>query len=231
MPGNDLNPSPGPPRSLSMLIEWVSRTMWIESALWTGSSRGWCGWTHRASSQSSQSTATASASQISRMRTSLRRPRRSVSVAIGTFSTESRFAAQGRGTGSTPGSSTTSLARPLMVVVQGATTARRSLGIAASRDRTMTGRRDSSGSSHHHTSPRKGRDVTPLPLLRGMTPGHPKHPSRRSADHRMPNRKHRSPQLDCEREARSGLRQATPNRSVPIGAALLRQAAPHPPLC
>jgi len=45
------------------------------------------------------------------------------------------------GTGSSPGSRTTSLARPRIVVVQGATNARRSRGIAASRDRTTTGRR------------------------------------------------------------------------------------------
>ena len=48
----------------------------------------------------------------------------------------------------------TSLARPRMVVVHGATRARRSRGMAASRERTTTGRRPTSGSSDHHTSPR-----------------------------------------------------------------------------
>ena len=44
-----------------------------------------------------------------------------------------------------------------MVVVQGAITARRSRGIAASRERTTTDRRPISGGSHHQSSPRSGR--------------------------------------------------------------------------
>lgn len=106
--------------------------------------------------QSEQSTATASAAQISVIRLPASRPRRSASTATDTLSTESRLTAQSRGIGSSVGSRTTSLARPRMVVVQGATKARRSRGIAASRDRTTTGRRPASGSSHHHTSPRAG---------------------------------------------------------------------------
>jgi hypothetical protein len=43
------------------------------------------------------------------------------------------------GIGPEPGSRTTSLASPRMMIVHGATTARRSRGIAASRDRTTTG--------------------------------------------------------------------------------------------
>ena len=52
-----------------------------------------------------------------------------------------------------------------MVVVQGATSARRSRGIAASRDRTTTGRRPISANSHHHTSPRAGSALTRRRLL------------------------------------------------------------------
>ena len=62
--------------------------------------------------------------------------------------------------GSSPGSSSTSLGIPRIVVVHGPISARRSRGIAASRDSTTTGRRPISGSSHHQTSPRVGRAVT-----------------------------------------------------------------------
>jgi hypothetical protein len=79
------------------------------------------------------------------MRSSLNRPIRSVMDPSATLSTESRFTADGRGMGSSPGSSTTSLARPRILVVHGATRALRSLGMAASRDRTTTGRRSSGG--------------------------------------------------------------------------------------
>ena len=104
-----------------------------------------------------QSTATARAAQISVIRLSLRRPIRSVSAPTETLSMESRLTAVRRRTGSSPGSRMTSLARPRIVVVHGAITARRSRGIAASRDRTTTGRRPISGGSHHQSSPRKGR--------------------------------------------------------------------------
>ena len=57
------------------------------------------------------------------------------------------------GTGSSPGSRTTSPGRPRIVEVPGATTARRNRAMAASRDRTTTGRRPMPGNSHHHTSP------------------------------------------------------------------------------
>lgn len=64
------------------------------------------------------------------------------------LSTESRLTALRRTIGSSSGSRTTSLARPRIVVVHGATRARWRRGIAASRDRTTTGRRPISGSLH-----------------------------------------------------------------------------------
>ena len=64
------------------------------------------------------------------MRSSPNLPRRSVSVPTETLSTESRFTADRRGIGSSPGSSCTSLASPRIVVAHGAIRARRSLGMA-----------------------------------------------------------------------------------------------------
>lgn len=107
-----------------------------------------------------QSTAISRAVQMARIRVSARRPSRSTNTATETLSTESKFTAERCGTGSEPGSRTTSLASPRMVVVQGATSARRSRGIAASRERTTTGRRPISAISHHHTSPRVGSALT-----------------------------------------------------------------------
>jgi hypothetical protein len=123
--------------------------------------------------QPAQSTATSSAAHTSLIRSSLSRPRRSTSTATETLSTESRFIAHRRGTGSSPGSSTTSLRRLRIVVVHGAMRTRRSLGMATSRDRTTTGRRPMSGSSHHHTSPRDGRGVTTQRQSHEMKPNHP----------------------------------------------------------
>jgi hypothetical protein len=107
-----------------------------------------------------QWTATSKAAQISRMRTSPSRPIRSTRTATATLSTESRLTAERLGTGSSPGSSSTSLGNPRTVVVHGATSARLKRGMAASRERTTTGRRPMSANSHHHTSPRAGRLVT-----------------------------------------------------------------------
>ena len=109
---------------------------------------------------SEQSTATASAAQTCRIRSSANRPTLSTRTATDTLSNESRLTAQRRGIGSVSGSRTTSLASPRIVVVQGATTARRSLGIATSRESTTTGRRPISDNAHHHTSPRFGSCVT-----------------------------------------------------------------------
>lgn len=123
--------------------------------------------------QDLQSTATPSAPQICSIRTSPRRPIRSTRTPSATLSTVSSLTAQRRGTGSSPGSSTTSLGRPRTIVVHGAISARWSRGMATSRDRTTTGRRPTSGSSHHHTSARAGGEVTRPLQQTGTTPGHP----------------------------------------------------------
>lgn len=141
--------------------------------------------------QPGQSTATARAAPICRMRTSANRPGRSTSTA-----TESGLTAERLGTGSSCGSSTTSLARPRIVVVQGATSARRSRGTAASRDRTTTGRRPISASSHHHTSPRAGSALTRRPQPVGRTRGRPIRPARRAGARRRPHNPRRSPPHD-----------------------------------
>lgn len=98
-----------------------------------------------------------SAAQICCMRESAGRPSRVTRSDTATLSAESRLTAERRGTGSSPGSSTTSLASPRIVVVDGATSVRLSRGIAASRDRTTTGRRPICSISHHHSSPRGRR--------------------------------------------------------------------------
>jgi len=88
-----------------------------------------------------QSTATFNAWHTWRMRSSLRRPMRSTSVATETFSIESRLTALRCPIGSSPGSRTTSLASPRTVVVHGPMRQRRIRGIAASLESTTTGRR------------------------------------------------------------------------------------------
>src|SRR5713101_1898341 len=138
-----------------------------------------------------QSTATSSAAHTCPIRSPLSRPSRSTSTPIETLSTESRFTADRRGTGSSPGSRATSLGRPRTVVVQGAIKTRRSLGIAASRDRTTTGRRPISGSSHHHTSPRAGRAVMTRPQRRETTQGRPTHQAHRGGVRRTRRKQHR----------------------------------------
>jgi len=80
---------------------------------------------------------------MARIRVSASRPSRLTNTPTETLSTESRFTAERRGIGSEPGSRTTSLASPRMFVVHGATSARSSRGIAASRESTTTGRRPS----------------------------------------------------------------------------------------
>ena len=62
-----------------------------------------------AAAQSEQSTATARAAQIWRIRSSANRPSRSTRIAIETLSTESRLTTERSGTGSSPGSRRTSL--------------------------------------------------------------------------------------------------------------------------
>ena len=139
-----------------------------------------------------QSTATSSAWQISRIRTPPSAPIRSISTAVETDSIESRFTAQRRPIGSSPGSRMTSLGKPRMVVVHGAMSARRSRGMAASRDRTTTGRRPISGGSHHHNSPRAGVALTwPKPHF-GTKRGRPTHLCRQLGELRTQlRRRHR----------------------------------------
>ena len=120
-----------------------------------------------------QSTATSRAAQMARIRVSASRPSLLTKTATDTLSTESRFTADRRGIGSESGSRTTSLAMPRMVVVHGATSARRSRGIAASRDSTTTGRRPISAISHHQISPRAGSALTSRQPPSATTPGHP----------------------------------------------------------
>lgn len=140
---------------------------------------------HRLRRQPWQSTATSRAAQISRMRASARRPSRATSAESETPSTESRLTAERCGIGSSPGSRTTSLGSPRAVVVHGATSARPSRGIAASRDKTTTGRRPISASSHHHNSPRAGSALTRRRLLLVETMrGHPARPARRAGARR-----------------------------------------------
>lgn len=143
-----------------------------------------------------QSTATARAAHTSCMRPSLNLPSRSVSVPTATPSAESRLTADRRGIGSSPGSRSTSLASPRTVVVHGAMSARRSRGIAASRERTTTGRRPIPGSSHHHTSPLAGRSFTRRPPPLERKPGHPMRLPHRGDVRRTHRTLHRSRRRD-----------------------------------
>lgn len=164
------------------------------------------------------------------MRSSLRRPRRCVSVATETLSIESRLTADRRGMGSSPVSSTTSLGSPRILVVQGATRARRSLGIAASRESTTTGRRAISGSSHHQTSPRAGKSITVKPQHHGRKRDHPTRRAHQVDARRRPHTQRRSLSISVERVERQELRRATTHHSSPNEAASHPRATPHQPL-
>jgi len=145
-----------------------------------------------------QSTATSKAAQMARIRVSASRPSLLTKTATDTLSTESRFTAERRGIGSESGSRTTSLESPRMVVVHGATNARRSRGIAASRDNTTTGRRPISANSHHQISPRAGSAITRRQLLAATTPSHPTRRAHQPGARRRP-RSSRPPQpIDYE---------------------------------
>jgi len=122
---------------------------------------------------------------MSRIRASASRPRRLTKMATETLSRESRLTAERRGTGSESGSRTTSLGSPRIVVVHGATSVRRSRGIAASRDMTTTGRRPTSGSSHHQSSPRVGSPLMRRRPLAPTTPGRPRRRALQGAACRM----------------------------------------------
>lgn len=141
----------------------------------------------------------ASARQISPILASDSRPIRSTRTAIDTLSTESRLTADGSGTGSSPGSSLTSLIRPRIVVVHGATRARRCRGMTASRDSTTTGLRPMFRGSHHHTSPRAGSGLTCVPQLPGMTQDRPMRLPDQAAHHRKLRSSRRSGLLDAVR--------------------------------
>ena len=145
------------------------------------------------------------------MRSSLKRPSRRANKTSGALSTESRLTAETAGTGSSPGSSTTSVGSPRIVVVHGATIAVFSLFRAASRERTTTGRCPAWGDSHHHTSPhRTGAAITiqysdlavlHLPSatpgdegdsLRGKMPNPPTRPAHQGGNGHMPRTQHQS---------------------------------------
>ena len=165
------------------------------------------------------------------MRLSLNRPRRSVNVPTETLSTESRLRTDWRGIGSSPGSRSTSLARPRMVVVQGAIRARRSLGIAMVRDRTKTGRRLTSGSSHHHTSPLAGKSFTKKLPSRGRKPDHPIRPAPPAAVRRRWRIRHRSQPRDVSPQVPRELHRAGPHRSSPTSDSLRSSRAIRQPSC
>lgn len=141
---------------------------------------------------SPQLRATLSAEQTWRIRSSLRRPIFSTKFEIETLSTESKFTAQRRPIGSSPGSSTTSLGRLRTVVVHGAISERRRRGMAASRDSTTTGLLSISGSSHHHSSPRSGNKLTKRPREHEMRSDCPTHPPHQSGNRHKPHTRRQS---------------------------------------
>ncbi len=166
-----------------------------------------------------QSTATPKAAQISHIRASPNRPSRSTSTPTETLSTESRLTADRFGTGSSPGSRSTSLASARIVVVQGATSARRSRGIAASRERTTTGRLPISGNSHHHSSPRAGVWLMRRRQPGKTTPSRPTHRARRSGNgHRRRNWR-RSRWRDAGQARPPALHRRALHHSIRIAAA------------
>jgi hypothetical protein len=167
---------------------------------------------------------------MARIRMPARRPSRLTSTATETLSIESKFATQRRGIGSDSGSRITSLASPRMVVVQGATSARRRRGIAASRDSTTTGRRPISAISHHHTSPRAGSDLTSLQRLAATTLDRPTRRARRPDACHRPHSSHPPQPIDDEQVMprgphRSALHQSSlPARRVHCSTARRRQS-------
>ena len=190
-------------------------------AVWCGCELAW----------GEQLTAIFRAVHTCRIRSSLSLPSRWVSVAIETLSIESRFNADLRGIGSSTGSRTTSLGRPRMLVVHGAITTRRSLGIAMSRDKTTTGRREISANSHHQISPRDGSPFTTTQLPHGRTPGPPTRPGGQGAGRRRPRMPHLSPLLCDLPAAPSTLHQAASRRSRRIEGLSLRRGVFRPLWC
>jgi hypothetical protein len=88
--------------------------------------------------QSKHSTATATGSVDLVHPGIAQAPQQLTRITTDTLSTESGLTAERGGTGSSPGSSTTWLTRPRIVVVHGAMSVRRCRGMTASRDRTTT---------------------------------------------------------------------------------------------
>ena len=181
--------------------------------------------------QPEQSTATASAAQISLMRLSASRPRRSTSTATDTLSTESKLTADRRGIGSSMGSRTTSLAKPRIVVVQGATSALCSRGMAASRDKTTTGRLPTSASSHHQTSPRSGSVITKPLQPAEKRRGRPSRPARRVGARRRPHSLRRLRPSGDASAAPQGPRRQAQRRSYPGAGRERSRAAADPRSC
>lgn len=168
------------------------------------------------------------AAQISIIRLSARRPNRSMRMPAETLSTKSRLTAERRGTGSSSGSRTTSVASPLIVVVQGATRVRRNRGMAASRDRTTTGRLPMSGGSHHHISPRAGSGLTTRPRTPGTTLGRPSHRARQAGVRRNRHSSRQllppgSPRARLPRPRRSGRSPAFPDEGAERSVVALRR--------
>jgi hypothetical protein len=174
-----------------------------------------------------QSTATSRAAQICRMRSSAKRPSLCTRTATETLSTESRLTAQRLGTGSSPGSNTTSLLKPRTVVVQGPTSVRRSRGMAASRERTTTGRRPISANSHHHTSPRAGRAFTRPPPPPETPPDRPIRRARRAGACRRPRSWRQPHRPDAGRAELRGPHQSEQHRLRQLGLAGRRRAGAH----
>ncbi len=144
---------------------------------WTSSSSTSASSARGSGLQPDRSTATEWAAQISFTRVSRNRPNRLTRMATETLSTESRFTAERRGRGSSGGSSTTSLSSPRIVVVHGATSARRCRGITA----CETGRRRVDGQSRPSrttTPPPGGSAVTNVPRPAETTSGRPTRPVR-----------------------------------------------------
>jgi hypothetical protein len=146
----------------------------------------------RKRSQASQATAISRALQIWCIRSSLSAAETLDECSEGDARDPVRLTTDARGMGSSPGSSSTSLGIPRIVVLHGPTSARRSRGIAASRDRTTTGRRPTSASSHHHTSPRGGNAVRMPRPPPGTRQGLPTRLPRRPGACRTPCKRRRS---------------------------------------
>lgn len=182
-------------------------------------------------SQLEQSTATARAAHTWRIRSPANRPSRSTSTAMETLSTESRLTAQRRGIGSSPGSSNTSLASPRIVVVQGATSARRCRGMTESRDMTTTGRRPISAISHHQSSPLAGSSFTMPPRPGETMRDRPTRRVRRADARRTPRSSHRSRRRDVGQATRRAPGQSTRHLYTHDTSGGPAEATSHPPSC